>query len=134
MALATTGYVEVGRARAHLGMLGGQLVGVAIETPMPSNRIKLSTLWVAPSLRGRGLGHELLHACTARWKADDVPLAWITANSAAVQAVGALVTRHGFNLAACECDRYGPGRHEWVFQWTPVRVASAVGPLRSRAG
>lgn len=120
--------VEEGRARAQLVEIRGHLSGVAIETPKPCNRIKLSTLWLAPALRGRGLGHELLHACTSRWRADGVPLAWITANSTAVQAVGALVTRHGFDLTACERDRYGAGRDEWVFQWTPEGIASAAGP------
>jgi len=122
-----------GRARAQLVEVSGQLRGVAIETPKASNQIKLSTLWLAPSLRGCGFGHELLQACTSRWRADGVPLAWITASSTALKAVGGLVTQHGFDLTACERDRYGIGRDEWVFQWTPDRGTSPVGP-RARHG
>jgi ribosomal protein S18 acetylase RimI-like enzyme len=117
--------IEDGRASARLIDAGSVLAAVAIETPKLPGQVKLSTLWVEPDLRGRGLGHELLRHCTARWAAAGICKAWITANPDAVNAVGALVVRHGFALTARERDRYGPGRDEWVFHWTSNRSVSA---------
>jgi len=111
--------VEDGRAYATLAMAGTELCGIAIESPKPARAVKLSTLWVAPSFRDQGIGSAMLERCTNRWLGERVPRAWITANESATPGIARLTRSRGFRLTACERDRYGIGRHEWIFHWTP---------------
>src|SRR3569833_3359205 len=47
------------RARFTLALVGNKLVGVLIETPKAGKRVKISTLYVAESERGRGIAGKL---------------------------------------------------------------------------
>lgn len=127
--------VQDGRARAHLALVDHKLAGVAIETPKCEGQIKLSTLWVAPSVRQCGLGTALLHGCTRNWLMAGTPRAWLTVGAAARRGLTALLSTHGFRQTAFEPHRYGPGRHEWVLHWTPelhLEQAPSQRPVLSR--
>lgn len=109
-----------GRAFAWIvGAPNREPAGVAIETPKGPGRLKLSTLWVAPALRGAGIGAALRDFCIGRWLETDVDSAWLTAGAATVADIGRLLLPAGFEFTCCLPDRYGPGRHEWVLHWRP---------------
>lgn len=111
--------VEDELAFAHVLIAKDHLKGIAIESPKGPGRVKLSTLWVHPEARAQGLGRELLGRCTSRWMSANIQQAWITANMDAVSSIERLIRPSGFRLTCCERDRYGIGRHEWVFHWSP---------------
>ncbi len=110
--------VEDGNGHAQIIAGGHQLQGLLIETPKPHGCIKLSTLWISPELRRTGLGTKILEARTASWVASGAPRVWITASAIARTQLEPLLSAHGFTLIACETDRYGRGRDEFVYQWT----------------
>lgn len=111
--------VGSGDARARVVIADGALGGIAIETPKVDGQMKLSTVWLAPELRNKGMGSELLGACIADWRAEGISRAWITSCATTLPAIEALVAQHGFTFTAREVDRYGAGRDEWVFHWLP---------------
>lgn len=111
--------VDAGAARCHVHIDGDALVGVAIETPKGPQRLKLSTLWVAPDARERGFGSALARHCVAGWRREGIERVHITASEEALPGVAAILEPLGFRPAAVETDRYGPGRHETVLVWTP---------------
>lgn len=112
--------VADGTAHAHLVDRDAEVIGVAIESPKGETGVKLSTLWVKPHFRGHGIGRTLVRTCTDRWSKNRVSRGWITANAHAVADVGRLVLDEGFSYTCLERDRYGTGRHEWIFHWDPM--------------
>ena len=109
---------EHGRARCHLQWDGGSVAGVAIETPKGPGRLKLSTLWIAPGARGRGLGRVLVDHCAKGWRRDGIDRVHVTVGEDALPEIAGVLRPHGFALVAREPDRYGPGRDESVLVWT----------------
>src|SRR4051812_11860987 len=59
--------VAAGAAKCDMVCTGNHLAAIAIETPKGERKIKLSTLWVADAVRGRGLGARLLDHCRRSW-------------------------------------------------------------------
>jgi GNAT superfamily N-acetyltransferase len=117
------------------------LTGVVIQAPKGPARLKLSTIWVAPRARGRGLGGALLERCHALWHRRDIDEVWITAGPNALESVGRLLAPHGFVPCAYEPGRYRHGQIETVLCWTPatdrcrraVKDSSGPAPQPSRA-
>ncbi len=118
--------VADGKALAHLALLDGEVCGVAIESPKTPGDVKLSTLWVADSVRGYGFGRQLVGRCVSRWLTNGIQRSWVTANRDAVDSICRLVLPAGFLLTARERDRYGNGRDEWVLHWTPEQHYAAL--------
>lgn len=108
-----------GDARCTLAYIDNILAGVTIETPKGPDRLKLSTIWVAPWARNRGIGTALLDAAHGRWIREARDEVLLTADVNRAPGVHALAARFGFQHLAVEWERYGPDRHEAIFRWKP---------------
>lgn len=110
---------SVVRQRSHL-------LGLTIQTPKGTRRVKLSTIWVAPSVRHRGVGARLIDGCEQRWRALELDSVDVTVRSSAASSIGRLLLPRGFEVAALERDRYGVGRDEYVLSRKPSAAAAPV--------
>jgi len=113
--------VLAGEAGCNLSRDSWGLRAITIETPKGHGQLKLSTFWVAPRVRGRGLGTALLHRSRRRWLRDELEKVWVTVCPDGYQDLSAMLPRHGFLETATEMDRYGENRPEAIFIWHPER-------------
>src|SRR5947207_1925570 len=61
------GEVLVGKAFSTLVCVNGRVVGMATEVPKGDHRLKISTLWIHPQVRRKGLGFLLAGFLIQRW-------------------------------------------------------------------
>ncbi|MET8363204.1 GNAT family N-acetyltransferase [Micromonospora sp. NPDC049580] len=125
------GEVLDGQARCTvavaLGRAGGQhLVGVAVETPKGPDRFKLSTLWVDPTMRRRGVGRRLVQNCLCRWAREETEVGFLTVRNQHSASVRSLLVPFGFDQASLELNRYGFGEDELVLQWSLAEQLAAA--------
>jgi GNAT superfamily N-acetyltransferase len=106
-----------GDARCTIARLNDQVVGATIETPKPNSRMKLSTIYVAPSARGLGIGTRLFGLAKSRWKGGGTRESYVTVPHHRVEQLERLLLPAGFTPTAREANRYGAGRHEVVYTW-----------------
>ena len=111
--------VLCGKARCTVALKDGGIVGVTIETPKSGNSIKLSTIFVDPSVRRRGVGQLLIDGCHNQWKRDSVSGCYVTADHRIADHLGKLLTQFSFEKTGLVRNRYGKGRHEAIFSWKP---------------
>lgn len=111
--------VESGSAAATVVARGAQIAGVTIETPKEIGRLKLSTLWVHPSCRRIGIGSAMLGRGRKKWIQTEASRVDLTCAASAASGLAPLLHRSGFLLESLERNRYGEGRHEFVFSWRP---------------
>lgn len=113
-----------GRATCSLALVGRGLAGVTIQTPKRGTT-KLSTIYVAPTWRGRGVGSQLLDHVTGHTVMDSSsPVCpprlkagrelYVTVAHHKWTQLSPLLLSRGFTQTALERDRYGPGRHEVI--------------------
>ncbi len=105
------------RAHCTLAVSGRELVGITIETPKPASRMKLSTLWVKPEWRRRGVGSLLLGNATRRWRREGIRAGHVTCDLAVAPVLSGLLSGFAFDAVSVEWERYGTARHEAVFAW-----------------
>lgn len=108
--------VEQRRARCTLAIVAGQSAAVAIETPKPGNRVKLSTLYVAPQFRRTGIGGMLVRSCWHRWLVRGVDSVHVTVRTGREEALYSVLEPLGFSFLTLLTNRYGRGEHEFVLQ------------------
>lgn len=113
-----------GKVRATVLPMECGIGAISIETPKSRARMKLSTFWVHPALRGRRIGTQLLRMSVDRWAIDGVDDAYITCAVEAATSLAPLLHASDFRLAALDRDRYGQGRHEVVFAWQQEETSS----------
>jgi len=108
--------------KAYCTLLGtsGGLLGVTIETPKGSKRVKLSTIYVHPIARRRRSGVRLLQSCVRNWESRGYDQASVTVDLGRCATLSPLLINHGFNHTLTLPDRYGPNRDEAVFEWRPI--------------
>lgn len=97
------------------------IVGVAVSSPKSPARSKLSTIWVAESHRGTGIGTDLLAMSMDRWRSSGVERAHVTVRLSRVALLEPLMSKFNFRYVTTVDNRYGPGRHESVFAWSGRR-------------
>jgi ribosomal protein S18 acetylase RimI-like enzyme len=119
-----------GQARCTVAVALGHLIGLTIETPKEPGRIKLSTLWVAPESRRLGVGTSLLDTCRRQWLIDGLDRVDVTCAAVVARQLAPLLHRRGFRVERVARNRYGEGRHEVIFSWSPAsdREAQSQGP------
>lgn len=108
-------------ARCDVAVVDGTVVGTTIETPKPKRRLKLSTLFVAESWRGLGVGRALVSSLMERWADEDWSEVYVTAAEHVADRVEVCLSPASFARVALVPDRYGPGRNEAVLAWVPTR-------------
>jgi len=104
-------------AHCWVAAVHGYIAGIAVEAPKGRRGYKISTFWVEPQFRRRGIGTELLNKCVERWIYDDVRKTYITVREDRTDQLLSLFSKIGFSHHAHEPNRYGPGRHEDVLTW-----------------
>ena len=134
-----------GKADCFLARDAIGLRGVVIQTPKGRDRLKLSTIWVAPRARGQGLGKALVERCHETWHQRETREVWVTAGREAIESVERVLRPYGFVPSAYHPDRYREGHIETVLCWTvatdhcpavaeePSRVLPRPGPAVKRA-
>lgn len=113
---------DVTAGNAHCLVTGevGSPTGVVILTPK-SNALKLSTIYVAPDARSRGLGRVLMQSVMSKAMDLNFREVYVTVAEHKVYLLQGLLNDFGFTFLSLERDRYGNGRHEAVF--TSIRSA-----------
>lgn len=107
------------RAGCTVAEAAGHIVGVTLETPKGQTVRKLSTICVDPGARCQGIGTKLLRDRVENWIREGVDRAYVTVASSKAHALRPLLTSNGFAFTALEHDRYGEGRHEEIYEWSP---------------
>lgn len=110
--------VAAGRAVGLTVVIDGTLAGVSFGILKPSNHFKISTLFVAPEFRHRGVGRALLDAMLNRAIGLDTTEVYITGATSVRGELAGLLENVGFSHVATERDRYGAGRDEDVYRLT----------------
>lgn len=105
------------RATCTLALLGPQPVGISIETPKGRRHRKLSTIFVHPALRGRGIGARLLRVRIGAWTEAELDQVTVTVRARNAQRIASVLIRHGFLPHAYLQDRYGAAEDEIVLSW-----------------
>lgn len=108
-----------GKASCTVAVSGPLIIGATIESPKGSGVLKLSTIWVHERFRRMGVGRALLARCYRKWLVSNINRTYITADSRVSYILSPLLIGYGFRERGLEANRYGEGRHEVVFSWTP---------------
>lgn len=105
------------RARCTLAVCHTAILGATIETPKGIRHMKLSTIFVRPAVRKRGVGSLLIDDCRRRWELSDLDDVTVTVAWMRLPEVTPLFRRAGFEMVAIEQARYGNERDEAVLRW-----------------
>jgi GNAT superfamily N-acetyltransferase len=105
------------QAICGIATVAGKLGGLTIETPKDPGIMKLSTFYVRPECRSRGVGFALLEASVCRWRSSGIHRAYVTVASQKVNELDRLLSSFGFSVSSVLQDRYGPNRDEFVYEW-----------------
>ena len=107
-----------GKARCTLAISKGMPIGATIETPKGRGRIKLSTIFVHPSLRKFGVGTSLMRNCYENWVKENVSQVHLTVDFTIAPTLTPLLMNFGFVADTVLYDRYGIDRHELILSWS----------------
>lgn len=100
-------------------------IALASEVQKGSSGTKLSTFWVHPVMRGRGVGRALLGHRIDDWRRAATPLVTVTVREERSPELERLFLPHGFNRAALVTDLYGETKSEVILQWVLDESQSA---------
>ncbi len=113
--------VRDGRARCTVAISAGVIVAAMIETPKGQGHVKLSTVWVDPLFRRRGIGTRLFETAIRRWCREAVESAWFTVGLRYCDDLVRVVRPFGFELVGLAAYRYWEDDCELVLSWSPER-------------
>lgn len=120
---ALAGYAS---ATLAVSTFTGRPVGLASEVSKGRAVTKLSTFWVHPLMRRRGVGSALLRARIFDWERQDLSSVHVTVRADRAPELESLFLPNGFERVALEVGRYGDGRDEVVLQWRPGHLVERV--------
>lgn len=106
--------VQRGSAGCRVVTVDGQVAGVAIVTPKVSATTKLSTFYVAPWARMRGVGATLIDDVLCTLDQAENSETYVTVAHHVAKPLVKLLQPRGFTPVALEANRYGQGRHELI--------------------
>lgn len=106
--------VARGDAQCRVVTFGGEICGAAILTPKRPRITKLSTLYVAPAARRRGLGSDLIDEVLRDLDGSGNQEVYVTVAHHLSGPLTTLLRPRGFTATALEYHRYGLDRHELV--------------------
>lgn len=101
-------------------------IALAAETPKGLRSAKLSTFWVHPSSRGRGVGKTLLTHRQSSWVRAGYERVHVTVREERAQELERLFLPQGFERSLVVLDRYGEGSDEVVLTWRPDGLDQAA--------
>lgn len=113
--------VRDGGARCTVAISAGVIVAAMIETPKGQGHVKLSTVWVDPLFRRRGIGTLLFERAIRRWCREGVESAWFTVGLRYCDDLVRVVRPFGFELMGLDAYRYWDDDCELVLGWSPER-------------
>jgi ribosomal protein S18 acetylase RimI-like enzyme len=106
--------VTLGQAQCVVAMIHQRPVGICINTPKTATRHKLSTVYVDPTARCRGIGRRMLTEQARSWYRQGVTNYYVTVREDRAEALARLCWYIEMQPVAFERDRYGNGEHEIV--------------------
>ena len=124
--------VLAGDAACRVAVESHRIVGVVIDKPKGPASRKLSTIFVAPAARGRGIGRALLMTTLDEWHERQVTNGYVTARRGHESGVRLLLESLGFRHRTTHLHRYGTDQHEDVFEWGGSDNAGACDQACSR--
>lgn len=104
----------------------GRQIGLASEVLKGPCASKLSTFWVHPLMRRRGVGSRLLQSRILTWQELGLTSVHVTVRAHRAQELESLFIPSGFERVSLQVARYGEGRDEVVLQWRPGRLSERV--------
>jgi predicted transcriptional regulator/ribosomal protein S18 acetylase RimI-like enzyme len=122
---------EAGDASVSLACVGARVVGVLIDTAKPARSRKLSTLWVSPRYRRRGIASALLRWHELGWQASRVDTAYCTVPLLRESGALAFLLRAGFIVEAIAPQRYVADRDDAILVWKSKRSRTLSLPPRN---
>jgi hypothetical protein len=115
-----------GRASGTVVLQDGHVHAFSMESPKGAGRVKLSTLWVHPHVRERGICRALIaHLCQG-WLRLGIVNVYLTVRQGIHEPMLRALSDFGFKLEVVVPDRYGAGRNEVVLSWEPDRAPDDV--------
>ena len=108
--------ISIGDANCVVITHNEELIAIAVGKPKSSMRYKVSTLYVKPEYRSRGLGDLLMrhmHSCASNSGARTI---YITAAHTVAPLVERVAISNAMTCVVTQLNRYGQGRHETVFE------------------
>lgn len=117
----------------------GTPIALAAEVSKGLRRVKLSTFWIHPLYRGRGLGRALLRHRMEDWQRGGVTSIFVTVREQHASELERLFIPQGFVRVATVPHLYGEGKSEVILDLDVLdspNVASLQGrkpPFKSQA-
>lgn len=118
-----------GYATAHVAVsrLSANPLALASEVAKGKRATKVSTFWVDPETRRRGVGAQLLDSRIEAWLRSGQERVVVTVRESRAVELQSLFVPRGFERLALDLHRYGQDRSEVVLQWRPpIGASSAV--------
>lgn len=109
-----------------LATQGSHTVGASVTSSKGRTSQKLSTIWVDPLARSRGVGRMLALNVVNSWYHAGIEDGHVTVADHAREGVERLLTPFGFHYGGVEKDRYGEGRNEHVLLWNHNRAEEVL--------
>lgn len=124
-----------GYATAHVAVSRRSTTPLALASEVAKGKraTKLSTFWVDPKARRRGIGAQLLDNRIATWLRSGQERVVVTVCESRAAELQSLFVPRGFERLALDLHRYGPDRGEVVLQWRPPVSAIPVAPYNAAA-
>lgn len=95
----------------------GRPIALAAECSKGNHTRKLSTFWVHPLARRRGVGRELLGRRMGDWARMNEEQVHVTVREERSAELERVLLPSGFSRVSLELNRYGEGRNEAVYVW-----------------
>jgi len=107
----------------------GGLRGITVESPKGERQAQALDHLGGAAGRAAPPGAALLNTCRGDWLDSGLDSVWVTARRVGARRGDRLGGIARLHVVSVEPDRYGPGRDESIFVWTPDRD-----PLHDLAG
>lgn len=95
-------------------------IALAAQVEKGRGTAKLSTFWVSPFRRRRGVGTALLNSIVSHWQRLEYDQTHVTVRLSRSLELESLLRPAGFNHLGIAQHRYGESQHELVLGWSPA--------------